>query len=115
MRKTGPVEEIPPDPFAGPSRVDRWLLVFVREPTLWPVLLVVIGHAIALLAPLLLWAIRDGQRGPGWTLALLALPCVAGISWELRDRGPGALTGLLFSTWALSVAAAIASDHYHLL
>ena len=109
------MEEIPPDHFAGPSRIDRWLLVFVREPTLWPVLLVVVGHAIALLAPLLLWAIRDGQSGPAWTLALLALPCVAGTAWELRHRGPGALTGLILSTWGLSAATAIAADHYHLI
>jgi hypothetical protein len=109
------VDEIPSDPFESPSRVDRWLLVFVREPTLWPVLLVVIGHAGALVAPLMLWAFRDGQRGSAWTLALLTVASVAGITWELRDRGLGALTGLLLSTWALSVAAAVAANHYHLL
>ena len=107
--------EPPPDPFASPSKVDRWLLVFVRESTLWPVLLVLVGHAVALVAPLLLWAGRDGESGPAWTLGLLALPCAYGIAWELKSRGPGALTGLILSTWGLSVAAAIAADRYGLL
>jgi hypothetical protein len=109
------VDENPSDPFEAPSRVDRWLLVFVREPTLWPVLLVLIGHAVVLLAPLFLWAFRDGQGGSACTVVLLAAASVAGIAWELRDRGPGALTGLLLSTWTLSAAAAVAADHYRLL
>jgi len=109
------MDETPPDHFEAASRVDRWLLVFVRESTLWPVLLVLIGHAVALVAPLLLWAIRDGERGPAWALALLGLPSALGVAWELRHRGPGALTGLLLSTWGLSIAAAIAADRYDLL
>lgn len=103
------------DPFEAASRVDRWILVFVREPTLWPVLLVVIGHAVALVGPLFLWAIRDGRSGPAVTLVLLAALSVAGIVWELRRRGPGALTGLLLSTWTLSAAAAVAANRYELL
>lgn len=103
------------DPFEGPTRVDRWILVFVREPTLWPVLLVVIGHAVALLAPLLLWALRDGQRGPAVTLALLGALSATGVVWELRRRGPGALTGLLVSTWLLSGTGALLAQRYDML
>ena len=109
------MDEAPRDAFEGPSRIDRWILVFVREPTLWPVLLVVIGHAVALMAPLLLWALRDGQRGPALTLLLLGAVSAAGVVWELRRRGPGALTGLLASTWALSGAGALLANRYDLL
>lgn len=103
------------DPFEGPTWVDRFVLVFVREPTLWPVLVVVVGHAIAFLAPLFLWSLRD--RG---TTAIVTLVVLVGLSgtagrWELQRRGPGALTGLLASTWVLSAAAAWVADHYQLL
>ena len=109
------MDEAPKDAFDGPTRIDRWILVFVREPTLWPVMLVVIGHAVALLAPLMLFAYRDGQRGSAVTLAVLGIPCLAGVVWEIRRRGPGALTGLVASTWSLGVAAALTADQYGLL
>lgn len=103
------------DPFEAPSRVDRWVLVFVREPTLWPVLVVLIGHAVALLAPLLLWALRDGRSGPLVLLSLLGAGSLSGVAWELRRRGPGALTGLLASTWLLSAGAAWLANRHQLL
>lgn len=103
------------DPFEASSRVDRWILVFVREPTLWPVLLVVIGHAVALMAPLLLWALLDGHGRSMVALGLLAALSLAGVTWELRRRGPGALTGLLASTWALSAGMAWLAHRYDLL
>jgi len=109
------VDESTQDPFEAASRVDRWILVFVRESTLWPVLLVLVGNSVVLLAPLFLWSFRDGRAGPGWALAILALPSLAGIVWELRHRGPGALSGLLLTTWALAAAAALAANHYGLL
>jgi hypothetical protein len=103
------------DPFEGPSWVDRFVLVFVREPTLWPVLLVVIGHVVAFLGPLLLWSVRDGGRTASAVLALLlSLSLAAGV-WELRSRGLGALTGLLLASWAASAGAAVAAHHYEFL
>ncbi len=100
------------DPFDRPHWLDRYVLVFVRESTLWPVALVVIGHAVAFLGPLMLWSVRDGQRLATVTLVLLALLSLAAMAWELRRRGPGALNGLLGSTWALSVAAAVIADRH---
>ncbi|MDJ0851289.1 MAG: hypothetical protein QNK04_23190 [Myxococcota bacterium] len=102
------------DPFERRHWVDRFVLVFVRESTLWPVALVVIGHAIAFLGPLMLWSVRDGLRLATVTLVLLVLLSLAAMAWELRRAGPGALTGLLASTWALSLAAAVVADRYGL-
>lgn len=96
----------------GETRIDRWVLVFVREPTLWPVLLVVVAHAVAFLGPLLLHVFRDGGAFAAAVLALLAGLSVAGLAWEWRRRGVGALTGLLAATWALSGAAALAADRF---
>jgi len=110
-----PPEAEPIDAFDGPTKVDRWILVFVREPTLWPVLIVVVGHALALLAPLYLSALRDGNALAAGALVALAAPCVWGVVWEIRDRGVGALTGLLLTTWVLSGVCAVAADHHGFL
>ena len=52
--------------------IDRFILPFVREPTLWPVLIVLIAHAVAFLGPAMLFAVRDQGRGSIAVLALLA-------------------------------------------
>lgn len=108
-----PTEPPAESTFDGPHWVDRWILPFVREPTLWPVLVVVIGHAIALAAPLLLLAVRDGSGGAAASLALLGLASLAIALLELRRRGRlGPLAGLLLTTWLLSAAAAWAADRF---
>jgi hypothetical protein len=100
-----------PDPFDGPSWIDRWLLPFVREPTLWPVLLVLLLHGAAFLAPLLLLLLRDGEAS-----ALVGLlPAVAlsgaGVWAELRARRrAGALSGVVAATWLLGAGAAVVAD-----
>jgi hypothetical protein len=38
----------------GELWVDRWILPAVRESTLFPLLLVVVGHVVAFIAPALL-------------------------------------------------------------
>ena len=96
------------DAFRGASRVERALLPFLREPTLWPVLLAVLAHAVALVAPLLVIVWRD--PAPGWPL--IGLLVLAGISAlgmvkDMRDRRrPGAVSALLAITWLLCVAGA---------
>ena len=100
------------DPFEQRHWVDRYILVFVRESTLWPVALVVIGHAVAFLAPLMRWSVRDGERASTVTLVVLVVLSLAAMGWELRRRGLGALAALLGSTWALSVAGAVVADRY---
>lgn len=91
------------DAFRGYSRVERALMPFLREPTLWPVLLAAIAHAIALVGPLMVIVWRDPR--PGWPvvgLLLLATLTAAAIRVELRDRRrPGPISGLLAVTWML--------------
>jgi hypothetical protein len=105
------------DTFRGYSRVERALLPFLREPTLWPVLLAVIAHAVALTAPLMVVVWRDPT--PGWPmigLIVLAALSLAGVRVELRDRGrPGAICGLLASTWVLCCVGAWAGVHLGIL
>ncbi len=96
------------DAFRGYSRVERALLPFLREPTLWPVLVAALVHAIALVAPLLVIVWRN--PAPGWPLVgivVLGGLSLAGAGIELRDRGgPGPLNGLIAATWILCALGA---------
>jgi hypothetical protein len=98
------------DTFRGPSRVERAVLPFLREPTLWPVLLAVLAHAIALVAPLMVLAWRDDS---GWSivgLLVLGAMTAAACRAEIRGRGrPGGVAGLLAVTWMLCGAGAYAA------
>jgi hypothetical protein len=47
-------DEDEPMPF-----VDRWLLPYVEDSALWPVLIVLLAHVAAFVTPVTLFAIRD--------------------------------------------------------
>ena len=110
---------MPPEPQCEPSDrdwVDRFILPFVREPTLWPVLIVLIAHAVAFIGPALLFAVRDGGRGWAAALALLALLSLAVVRFEWRrDQRLAALSAVTAVTWLGSVAFAYVSHRAHLL
>jgi hypothetical protein len=90
------------------SWVDRHILLYVREPTLGPVLFVVIGHVVAFLGPALLLAVRDRHTLSTGVLVLSALATGAVIVWEVRRaHRPGALTAVLTVTWILSGGLAV--------
>jgi hypothetical protein len=104
------------DAFRGRSRLERAILPFLREPTLWPVLLAVLAHAIALVAPLLVasWRTRHGWSITG--LVVLAVASAAAIRIELRDHGrPRAVSGLILVTWILCATGAWAAVHLGIL
>lgn len=105
-----PEAEPPPGPERDevPRRVADHLLEYVREPTLWPVLLVALAIFVTLLAAVLLAALR--QRNLFAMTALLALAGVSAdaIAREWR-RGGRVVTGLLAGLWALAIAGALAA------
>ena len=41
------------------NAVDRWVMPYITDSTLWPVLLVIMAHVVAFVAPVLLFAVRD--------------------------------------------------------
>ena len=99
-----------------PSWVDRVILPFVTEPTLWPILLVAIGHAVAFVTPALLWAVRDGRPAAQAALLGLAFLTLRTLRFDFRRRRrPGALSGIVFSMWILSGVLAVAADRYGVL
>ena len=91
--------------------VDRFILPFVREPTLWPVLIVLIAHAVAFIGPALLFAVRDGGRGSMAVLAFLAVLSLLVVRFEWRrDHRLASLTLVTAITWVGSAAFAWISD-----
>ena len=95
------------DAFRGVSRLERAVLPFLREPTLWPVFLVMLAHVLLVLAPLLVLAFRDAHAGSITALVVFSAASVFGIRLEVRDRGrPGLLAILVFTIWAISGACA---------
>jgi hypothetical protein len=100
-------------PFEPIDRVDRFVMPFVRETTLWPVLAVVIGHAGVLIALAILEAVRD--RNPiGWlALTALALLSLRVPVYEVRRRRrPGALSAVTAASWLLATGLAAVAHHY---
>jgi len=95
------------------SRLERNLLTFLREPMLWPVLVAIIGHAVALLVPVILLAVRERRLSSAALLLLLVGLSASLLRRETRLRGrPGALSGVVWATWSLSAGAAWVADHY---
>jgi hypothetical protein len=93
--------------------VERWILPFVYESTLWPILVVLIGHAAAFLTAALLLALRDRRLGAlAAVLGLLFLSArVVHYEWACRRR-PAALSGVVLATWMLSGVLAVVADRY---
>ncbi len=95
--------------------LDVWIVPYVRDATLWPVLAVVVAHAMVGIAPLLLLSFRDSGVGSGVTLGLLAGASALGGIQEIRLRGrPAELSWILIATWAGAAAAAWVADGYGL-
>lgn len=105
-RGTRPPPSEPDDtqlPFA-----ERWIAPFVREPLLWPVTAVILAHAVAFLAPVLLLALRDRRVGALGALTGIAVLSGAALRAELaRLHRPGVVCGLLAATWSLAALAAL--------
>lgn len=90
-----------------PPWVDQWVMPFIEDTGLWPVLVAFIGHVVVLIAPTLLMAWRNWNA-----LAFAPVFLLAAISgWFLhldlaRGRGPGSVTATVLLTWVLGVVVA---------
>ena len=100
----------------GELWIDRYLLPAIREFTLFPLLLVVIGHAVAFITPALLFAVRDRSFFSMVALFAIGALTVGCIRFEGGRHGrPDVLSAIVLATWLASGAAAWACDHYQLL
>lgn len=97
----------------GELWIDRWILPAMRELTLLPLVLVVVGHLVAFMTPMLIFALRD--RNIGAQLAVLGLFALSFecARFEFRRYGrPALLSGWIGATWLASIAAAWACNRY---
>ncbi len=89
------------------SFADRWVLPYVEDSALWPVLIVVIAHVVVFIAPLLLYSVRDGHLLSVGVLAWLIFMSAQVVRDEVKRIGRfGTLGWLLVVTWLLSGIAA---------
>jgi hypothetical protein len=83
-----------------PAWIEQWVLPYVREPVLRPVLIALLGHVVVVLVPVLLAVVRTRD---GWAMGLLgaALALTAWAVWtELRAIGrPGAVALTAAASW----------------
>jgi hypothetical protein len=104
------------DSFRGESRLERALLPYLREPTLWPVLAVLLAHAVAFVAPMLVLVWREAHAWSILGLSVLGVPSLLGIGLEIRDRRrPRLLSALIVAAWACCGAGAVAAVRVGLL
>jgi hypothetical protein len=92
--------------------VERVVMPFLRESTLWPVLIVLVADVALAIAMVLLLALRDRRIASMGALAGLVGLTVAAVSKELRRGRPGVLCGLALVSWLLGAALAAVADHY---
>ncbi|MGH0030140.1 MAG: hypothetical protein ACQGVC_10145 [Myxococcota bacterium] len=92
-----------------PQRLSDHLRVYVREPTLWPVLLVAIIIFVTIGAAVLLAAVVQRNAFAAAALALLLGLSVDQAVREWRSGGVGWVTGTIAAFWILSAAAALAA------
>ncbi|MGH0034108.1 MAG: hypothetical protein ACQGVK_03685 [Myxococcota bacterium] len=95
--------------------LESWVAPYVRDPTLWPVLIVVVVHLIAFLAPALLLSVRDGGIGSSATIAVSAGATTLAVAQEWRIRGrPAELSWVLLASWLASAGLAWVADRHDL-
>jgi len=101
------------DPPDWPPWVRTWILPYIQETTLWPVLFALLGHVVVLIAPMMLFVHRHHSINSIVVLSVLALGSVALIRFEIKYRRlPGGVTLTIALTWLSSAALAWISDYY---
>lgn len=92
-----------------PTRLADHLKEYVREPMLWPVVLVAAAIFVTLGAAALLAALAQRSLFAMAALALLGGMSADQVLRELRGGGPGVVTALVLGFWVLSGCVAWAA------
>jgi hypothetical protein len=100
-----------------PQRDDRdepqegaalWVLPYIEDSSLWPVLAVVVAALAAFLTPILLLATRHLDLRGIVATALAVFATFRAVRWEWRLRGrPGGLAAALLVVWGLAIGALV--------
>lgn len=102
------------EPAPDRSLVDRMIAPYFAEPSLWPVLLVLLAHGVLGVGVALLDAIRDGMGFGAISLGFIAVGTLFALAGDLRRRHIGFTSISLLCSWAFGALTAWAADHYGL-
>ena len=109
--RPGERSETEDEPVGVFGRFESIVTFFVKEQTMWPILVVVLGHLAAFLASALLLGARDRMPASMVALLGLSLGSLELVRVERTGRGRfGVMTGLVIATWVMGIAMAIAAD-----
>lgn len=90
-----------------PAWVEQWILPYVEEMTLWPVLVAVLGHVLVVLVPLELAFVRGPSLAAAAVLAVLLVATFELVRMEIRALGrPRWLSVIGVGMWIASVPCA---------
>lgn len=93
--------------------VERAIATLFEESTLWPLLVVVLGHVAAFLAPVVLLAVRE--RRPAGALALVGAIFLSGVAvraeWSRTGR-PGPQAAFVALSWLVTGVFAWAANRW---
>ena len=92
---------------AWPDWLEQWVIPYVRDPVLWPVVIAVMGHVVVAVTALELAVWRVGSVGSGLIVLALAVGSIAATGFETRRFGrPGPVSLTLALSWAASIGFA---------
>ena len=107
----------PEDPRADQSpSLERFIMRYLEDAALWPIVIVIIGHLVALASFALLFSVRERRLSAFFATGLLLWASFLALRWEYRRHGHlGIITVLLAITWLLSALTAYAGHTYKFL
>lgn len=87
-----------------PPWVQDWVLPYLDDSILWPVLFSLLGHVVIVIVPLMLQVLRYQNAGALMILLILLMGSGHLIRMELQALGkPRALTAVLVLMWLSSI------------
>ena len=110
-------EEEPEDPRADQSpTLERFIMHYLEDSALWPIVIVIIGHLVALASLTLLFAVRERRISAALATMLLLWFSFLALRWEYqRHRHLGIIALLVAITWLLSALTAYMGHTYKFL
>jgi hypothetical protein len=87
-----------------PDWVEQWVLPYVDDIALWPVLFALLGHVLVVIVPLMLQVYRHGSSWAVLILLLLSGATMALVRMEHVAKGRfGMLSLVMLITWSSSL------------
>ena len=117
MNSNNASDEPPEDDRADQDpTLERFIMHYFEDSALWPIVIVIMGHLVALSSFTLLPAVRDRKISAMLAAALLLYGSFLVLRWEYQKHGHlGIIALLLAVTWALSGLVAYVGHLYKFL